>query len=363
MRRRTAGIALCLALVAAPAAQARPSQGEGVWIPTLHVSPQGEVELELFDDGTAFAHNTNDESFWYSPDGGRVWTPRPPLPDAGGTTTMDFGSPELGYALSNGQLFESTDLGVTWSPVEAPSFRVDWKEGLPVMSHLYAVPGTRKLVVVGTMAPKVNGCPTPPEETVLFHGSPGRWKQTTIPFYAQPFEVEFLNARVGLVALVEMKLSQTNACGYQASGQRYSVMKTTNGGKTFTEIYSVPQAEDGVLSVAMPSPRSIFLGMDSGKVLRSTDGGRMFEEAIDLAARTGRPGLWVDEITFSDDLIGYVGSNGMGTWRTFDGGTTWVQETSHQAAPGLNIGDLVAVGPNDALLGGPWAVAKRETTP
>ncbi|HEX2294551.1 MAG TPA: hypothetical protein VHN37_04510 [Actinomycetota bacterium] len=363
MRRRTAAIGLCLALLGASGASAQPSQGEGVWVPTLHVSPQGKVELELFRDGTAFAHNTGDASFWYSPNGGRVWTPRPPLPANGATPQMDFSSPERGYAMSNGQLFESTDLGLTWKPVSAPSFDVTWEEGLSVLSDLEAVKGSRKLVILGHKVPKVDECPTLGEETAVFYGTPGNWKSTKIPFPSVTWEVEFLNERVGLLSLVETKLSRTTSCGFQATGYRYSVQKTTDGGRTFEEIYSVLQEEDGVLSVAIPTPRKIFLGMDSGRVLRSTDGGRTFEEAIDLVAETGRPGLWVDQITFANPLVGYVGSNAMGTWRTFDGGRTWVHELSHQNAPGLNIGDLVAVGPNDALLGGPWAIARREMTP
>ena len=67
-------------------------------------------------------------------------------------------------------------------------------------------------------------------------------------------------------------------------------------------------------------------------MLRSTDGGRTFEESIDLLEQTG--------------MAPVVGRRDVAP-----------------SSAGLNIGDLVAVGWDDALLGGPWAVARRETTP
>lgn len=161
--RRTFVIALCFVLGAMPAAGAQPGDDEGVWVPTLPVTPQGEIELDLFRDG----------------------------------------------------------------------------------------------------------CPRPPDETAIFYGAPGSWEKTTIPFYALAWEVEFLDEDFGVVSLVEMGHSSTSSCGFSATGTRYSVLKTT-------------------------------------------DRGRNFDEMIDLAAETGYPGLWVDEITFANRKVGYVGATAWG---------------------------------------------------
>jgi hypothetical protein len=276
---------------------------------------------------------------------------------------MDFSSPDLGYALSNGQLFQTTDLGLTWQETDSPSFGSTWDEGLADISHFHVVKGTRKLIVAGRLMPKVNGCPVPPKDTSVFYGSPGRWRETKIPFHALPIEIEFLDKAHGLILVSEQELTGESACGYSSGGFRWSVLKTIDGGATLHEVFSVLQEDDQLLSVAMPTPRTIFLGMASGRVLRSTNRGRTFREVIDLVEETGRPGLWIDEITFADARIGYLGTNGMGTWRTADGGRSWTEEASHQAAAGLNIGDLVAAGPTEALVGGPWAIARRVASP
>jgi hypothetical protein len=106
------------------------------------------------------------------------------------------------------------------------------------------------------------------------------------------------------------------------------------------------------------------LGSQGGKILLSTNQGRSFREVMHLRneidEETGTStGFPIDGLVFGTRRVGYAGTNGRGTWRTEDGGVTWAREPSAQSVAGLNIGDVVAAGPDRALAGGAHTVARR----
>jgi photosystem II stability/assembly factor-like uncharacterized protein len=362
-----AGTLLLAGVPAARAGGPGAPEDEGHWVPSLHVKPQGLIQLDLFEDGTAFAFNNNDTPLWYSPTGGVGWVPLPSPPSAGGTQRVDFSSPDLGYTLSGGTLFATTDKGLSWEEMGEVPLPHAGESDFAVTHDLYAVPGSDRVVVAGKGFYVRDGCPVEQTETLIWlsDNRGASWETTRVRFPALAQEVEFLNDRVGVVLLTELEVAGRRACGYTQSGFRSSVQLTTDGGRHFREIYSALYAEEGaVTAVAMPSRKRIVLGTGDGDVLLSTDQGRSFEEAASLMnpldEQAGTPAQFtIDALTFGTRKVGYAGTNGAGTWRTADGGMTWRLEPSHQTLFGLNIGDIAAVGPSEALASGAWAVARR----
>lgn len=346
---------------------------EGRWVPSLQVKPQGRVQLALFEDGTAFAYNTNDTPLWYSPNSGASWVPLPPPPSAGGTPSIDFASPDLGYTESGGSLFVTEDKALTWDlvgKVPLPQ-RHDSEWRFPTTDIFEAVRGTDSVVVVGDGFYVKDGCPVIKDEGLIWTSRDRgeSWRFTEVPFPALGSEVEFFNARYGVVLLYELELIEKRACGHTYQGARSSVLLTDDAGRSFREIHSAYyDDEDPVTAVAMPSPRRIVLGTGSGKILLSTNAGRSYKEVAllenEVESQTGLGASFqIDALTFGTRKVGYAGTNGKGTWRTEDGGATWRSEPSHQSLAGLNIGDIAAVGPENALAGGAWAVARRVVGP
>lgn len=331
------------------------------------MKPQGEVQLDLFEDGTAFAYNTNDTPLWYSPTGGVNWIPLPPPPTAGGTPNLSFSSPDLGYSLSGGTLFATTDKGLSWEKMGETPVPHARESDFAITNDVYAVPGSDRVVAAGSGFYVRDGCPVERKETLIWRSEDrgARWEVTRVKFPALAPEVEFLNDRVGVVLLHEIEVTERRDCGFSYEGVRSSVQLTTDGGRHFREIHSASYADqDPVMAVAMPSKTSIVLGTSYGGVLLSTDRGNSFKEVATLLnpldEQAGTPAQFsIDAITFGTPEVGYAGTNGAGTWRTEDAGLTWRLETSHQSLFGLNIGDIAAVGPTQALVSGPWAVARR----
>lgn len=359
-----------LLLAGVPAARAggpRSAEDEGYWVPSLHAKPQGLIQLDLFEDGTAFAYNNNDTPLWYSSTGGVNWIPLPSPPSAGGTPRIDFSSPDLGYSMSGGTLFATTDRGFSWEKMGETPVPHARESDFAVTDDVYAVPGSDRVVAAGSGFYVDDGCPVEQKETLIWRSDDrgASWKVTRVAFPAGAQEVEFLDDRFGVVLLHEMEVTERTACGYRQVSVRSSVQLTTDGGRTFREIHSASYADqDPVTAVAMPSKTSIVLGTSYGGVLRSTNRGKSFKEVASLMNplddQVGTPLQFkIDALTFGTEKVGYAGTNGAGTWRTEDGGLTWKLEASHQALFGLNIGDIAAVGRSQALSSGAWAVARR----
>ncbi len=230
-----------------------------------------------------------------------------------------------------------------------------------------AVKNTKSIVLGGSGFYVKDGCPVEEKETFLWTSdSEGRtWRPAELDFPSIPLEIEFHDARFGLLLTYEMKITERRGCGHSATSFRSSVQLTTDGGRTYREIYSAyHEDQDGITAVAMPTRNRIVLAAARGKILLSNDRGKTFKgvgplsNQVDQQAGT-TSGFQIDALTFGTAMIGYAGTNGRGTWRTEDGGRTWRLEPSHQSLAGLNLGDVAAVGPEKALAGGAHAIARR----
>jgi len=327
------------------------------------------VQLDLFADGTAFAYNNNDNPFWGSSDFGQTWTPLPLPPSEAGTPEIDFASPEFGVVRTGDHLYVTEDKGLTVQRIGSPPVpqRYGAEDRFPSIDTMEVIRGTETVVLAGDGFWIKDGCPVETEDGYIWvtEDRGDTWRRVTIPFPSLGHEIEFLNGRYGLVLLYEMEVTSRSECGYGSTGIRTSVLLTTDGGRSFKEIHSAyHEDEDTVFSVAMPTPRRILLGTQGGKILLSTNQGRSFRKIVHLKnevdEETGQDsGFAIDGLVFGTRKIGYAGTNGRGTWRTEDGGATWSRETSIQSVAGLNIGDIVATGPDRALAGGAHAIARR----
>jgi len=126
--------------------------------------------------------------------------------------------------------------------------------------------------------------------------------------------------------------------------------------------------DNSFISVATQGPHAFVVGTTAGYVLRSTDGGHRFAKAhLSGPASDGLAGLeplsnalWVTGIGFANSRVGFLTTNGRGTWRTADGGVTWTAEASPvQQGFGLAIADVAVADTEHAIAGGPNAVLTR----
>lgn len=174
----------------------------------------------------------------------------------------------------------------------------------------------------------------------------GQWTAQVSGTSQDLLGIEFLDNNVGV-----------------AVGQQATVLKTTDGGITWTSIAASLSAKEDLRNVLILSPDTILVAGSSifdGLVYRTTDGGQSWQTVTsgeDLAQVQGnllalsydtlhysvdRGDSWLDnalnlggtvlmeELLFSDDTVGYIAGNigGFATYsaygfRSIDGGDNW----------------------------------------
>jgi len=108
---------------------------------------------------------------------------------------------------------------------------------------------------------------------------------------------------------------------------RENVMKSTDGGKTFSRMFTQPQGywSDVLLMMCKAHPEVLWLGTDSARVYyRSSDAGLTWQECSTAPlVDSYYAGFWCCAADPSDPLTAFAG--GPGLFRTQDGGATWVR--------------------------------------
>ncbi len=321
----------------------------------------GWTYTDLFDGGTGYV-SIGTNVLYKTRNGGDTWTTLAGPEGVGEISRLSFASPEHGYISDGSLVFRTTDGGESWEPLPDPPEVPGAVSPLQIDS-LEARPGTKKLLA--TAWTQGNDCGQARIHHVILRFSRGDWVFKSLQYAASTYEVEFLNGSDGLMLVHRFERADTGQ-GECASVIRTSssyVLLTRDGGKTWKRIYEASLADDGAIwAVAMPSTRRIVLGTKSGTVLLSTNSGRDFSQAQRLKG-TSAQGI-LDALAFGSRRVGYAGTNGIGMWRTVDGGRTWTLESSPfdsiVADDSTFRGSISAVGPVAAIASGPGSIAKRD---
>jgi photosystem II stability/assembly factor-like uncharacterized protein len=198
-------------------------------------------------------------------DGGQTWTPQGSTKNLSG---IAFVSPSIGWGVRpaslDGNLVATTDGGRTWAVAVQPCHR-----------------------------------------SVRFDGPTG-WQRAPVNFVS---DVWFTSSSQGWV------LCAGDGAGGSAP---VAVLRTTDGGSTWTECQALWDVEPGGLQF-LSSSIGWRWAFDDGVTERTTDGGRTWHRGRGSFAETGGP---EDSIWFVSLQVGYALGSG-DVWRTNSGGETW----------------------------------------
>jgi photosystem II stability/assembly factor-like uncharacterized protein len=132
------------------------------------------------------------------------------------------------------------------------------------------------------------------------------------------------------------------------------LLKSTNGGKTFTWIDPWHQLADSLrhLAVAPTTPRTLYVGTFRNEVYRSFDGGASWAKTA-LPPLNGIRDLAVDPLAPENAIVAF---QARGLARTADGGASWVE--SHTGLAASEIRNVAAnpLLPGTVLAGSEWGV-------
>ncbi|MFC3161540.1 WD40/YVTN/BNR-like repeat-containing protein [Chryseobacterium arachidis] len=122
-------------------------------------------------------------------------------------------------------------------------------------------------------------------------------------------------------ALVEVAFVSENV-GYAGGNDDDGgvLLKTMDGGNTWTKIYNTYTPNDYVWKIQLLG-NNIFCSIESelpntGKLLKSLNGGFSWETK-------DFPDHYVQAVGFTSATHGWMGGHNTGFYETFDGGTTW----------------------------------------
>lgn len=145
---------------------------------------------------------------------------------------------------------------------------------------------------------------------LLSTDSGNTWKFIDMSAYASALvEVQFIDENVGFVS--------------GSDEQGAVILKTTDGGDSWTNIYSAGEYGDYVWKLQIfPDNKIIFGSIESetqGKLLKTFDGGLTWQTK-------NFPDPYVQAVGFVSTTHGWMGGHNSGFMETFDGGNTWVNK-------------------------------------
>ena len=370
--RRRLVVAAVVVAVGAPLV----AHGESAaWIPTHPVQQQSEMRLSATPDGGVWAvvdHNR----VLRSADRGETWTPVNPVPAqvygvplpgtgptlGGSSDTLIAGVKKASAWAANGSaLSRTTDAGSTWRAVTTPSVtRTKWFE----QSAAITARGS-SVWYFRTGSEVRNSCAYPIATTpVLSSPDDGlHWRRGNVAVPAgQATRVRFIDALRGVALVVEFDYTATDDgtwCGYSGVSKSTAVVLTTDGGRTWRRTMTCP----GVCSaLAWVSPKRVLVGAHDGRLYASNNGGARFESIGRLFDQPLSPLHAFSALDFVGKR-GWAAVNGVGVFRSDDGGAEWVLEHSAQQVFFLAVLDLAAVDTERAVSVGPYSLITRFATP
>lgn len=326
------------------------------WKPRLTVNSDNPVYLDLFAGGRGYALQ-HESPLYQTSDFGRTWTARP-APD--GAYVADFASPAIGYVFTTDQagreILRTRDGGETWAAIPKPPALPLGATSAGAYFDRMAAPAKDVLFLGGSVSRYYEPCRWE-SRVAIYRSIDGglTFIPTEFPYPGVVHELEMLDEMHGVALVSEWEqTSDPIKCSSSSTSIRMHALVTHNGGITWTGFanesfdFGAAPTKMGIHSVGIASPSRLLLGMLNGDILTSHDGGLTF-----LRAGGTRNGSYpsvdphylsrIDAIKFATPNVGYVMSAHGAVWKTTDGGLTWGQERSVQAAGGYSFSSGLAV--------------------
>ena len=351
---------LALALVA-PAHAATP-----LWVGTY----ANELGTQTFVDSTrdgAVVAMVGGTTLVSSKDFGTTWTPGSPLtapPGGGSSQTRVALMSASTWMTENGETVALTrDAGTTWKALTVPHVVRDPRESFEFATEVSAhEDGVTGLVGWGGSSVR-GGCPYALQYTPVFttHDAGLHWRRTDLPMAGEVWSSSWLDARHGVMSVVEYEWSDPvvsgNSCSSHGTWVQNSVWTTVDGGAHWRRAM---RTDEWYVDAAWSSPTSLVMIGESNGVGRSYvsgDGGRTWHKPVPVYANAlalnGFPS------------VGFAGGKGWvsacltGAYRTDNGGSEWAHEASMMDGNVWGVGDLTVATSSRSVAATPQGLFTR----
>ena len=249
-----------------------------------------------------------------------------------------FLNENLGWAArgGNGTVFKTTNGGASWTEQFVSSATGQYFRNIEFLNENIGFLGTLnnnfyKTTNGGTTWTRVNNIAPYPEAicgldtvgTSTVYGC-GAWFSPAYVIKSTDSGTtwEFIDMSAYATALVEVLFINENI-GFVSGGddQGAVILKTTNGGESWTQIYRTNEPGDYVWKMQLfADQKKMFCSIESetqGKLLKTLDGGITWQTK-------NFPDHYVQAVGFVSETHGWMGGHNSGFMETFDGGNTWV---------------------------------------
>lgn len=378
---RTAGTAAAAAvLVLAAQAQAvttAPSADAGRWVTTATTgAPFAQFpNLSAFEDGSAFAladgvqvqpadDGATGVGVIRSSDGGRTWNAPLTQPAFSGMPVLAMGDGRTGFFASGHLLSRTEDGAGTWQQLAVPAAV---PRGPEYATALGTAAGGAAAAVAKDGFEILDGCPYQLRRTpVQFTGDRGaRWALRPLPFTSYPINVELASDRRAVVTTYPYEYEEP-----VREGDSCSV-----GGGLLTQVRHVVTDDAGLHWRTVDDCRvpcvagwadasTLVVVRRDGEVLAAGPGVTPLRPVGRLPGVSADSGQYVHAIDFLNPRIGYAAVYGAGTFRTDDGGKSWVLERREIEGGGVGtFGDVAAIDPIRAVAASTSGIHARIADP
>ncbi len=315
--------------------------------------------LSAFGDGSAFAlfdgaraqpgeEGATGVGVIRSRDAGRTWDAPLTQPSfGGGGSVLAMADGRTGFFASGDVVSRTQDGASSWARLTVPRAV---RKGAEYATAVAAGGGGRAALLAKDGFEFANGCPYLLRSTPLqLTGDGGRsWATRSLPFTSYPIHAELAGPKRAVVTTFpydyEEPVRDGDSCsvgGGLLNQVRHLV--TSDAGRSWRTVQDcqVPCV------AAWSDPATLMIVRRDGTVVASRDGGKTLRPLGRLPGVSAEAGQYVHAIDFLDRRIGYAAVYGAGTFRTDDGGKTWVLE--RREVEGAGVGTFADVAAIDGL--------------